>query len=179
VPVDKAATACHEAGHAVAAVTFRRSLTEVSIEPDGHSLARMDQRPRAFRVPEHDEVPTSVRRAVNADIVVAWAGPLAEERLVGSYDHVDAEHDLDRMFDQAMVVTLGHTQEALAYVEWLRWRTVRLLHEPGFWPQVEAVAAALLEHGTLSGAVVPRIMAAAARTSGRASPPSRSAGGRS
>jgi hypothetical protein len=172
MPLDDPATAHHEAGHAVAAVTFRRSLREVSIEPDGHSLGRVEQRPRPVHQPEHGEVPAWVRRTVNADIVVAWAGPLAEERLVGSYDHVHAEHDLDRMFDHAMVVTLGHTQEALAYVEWLRWRTVRLLHEPGFWPQVEAVAAALLEHRTLTGAAVDRIVAAAGRASRRAAPPS-------
>src|SRR5215217_6072247 len=133
-----AGTAHHEAGHAVAAVTFRRSLTRVSIEANEHSRARIEHRPRHVDVPVQGDVPASVRREVNADIVVAWAGPLAEERVVGSYDHTTAEHDLDRMFEQAMVVTLGYAQEALAYVEWLRWRTVRLLHEPGFWPQVEA-----------------------------------------
>jgi hypothetical protein len=172
VALDDAAAAHHEAGHAVAALTFRRSLTQVSIEADGHSIGRVDQRPQRIDVPTHGEVPAWVRRAVNADIVVAWAGPLAEERVVGSYDHVTAEHDLDRMFDQAMVVTLGHAQEALAYVEWLRWRTVRLLREPGFWPQVETVAAALVEHRTLSGPAVHRIMAATARQDRRSVPPS-------
>jgi hypothetical protein len=90
-------------------------------------------------------------------------GPLAEERVAGSYDHETAEHDLDRMFDQAMVVTLGFAQEALAYVEWLRWRTVRFLHEPGRWSQVEAVAAALLERRSLAAPDVGRAMSAAGR----------------
>jgi ATP-dependent Zn protease len=170
--LDDAATAHHEAGHAVAALTYRRSLTRVSIEADGHSLGRVDHRPQRVVVPVRGEVSASVRRAVNADIVVAWAGPLAEERVVGSYDHVTAEHDLDRMFDQAMVVTLDHAQEALAYVEWLRWRTVRLLREPGIWPQVEAVAAALLEERTLSGPAVARIMETTARRQRRPAPPS-------
>jgi hypothetical protein len=172
VPPGLAAVAHHEAGHAVVATTFRRSVRQVSIAPDGHSLGRVDQRPQHLPVPAHGEVPAWVRRAVNADIVVAWAGPLAEERLVGGYDHDTAEHDLDRMFDRAMLVTLGHTQEALAYVEWLRWRTVRLLHEPGLWPQVEAVAGALLDVGALSGSAVRRIMAAAARRQRWAAPPS-------
>jgi hypothetical protein len=99
---DEAAIAHHEAGHAVAAVTFRRSIVRVSIEPDQHSHGRLDQRPQRFDVPAHGEVPAWTRRAVNADIVVAWAGPLAEERVAGGYDHETAEHDLDRMFDQAM-----------------------------------------------------------------------------
>ena len=169
---DDSAIAHHEAGHAVAAVTFRRSVSQVSIEPDQHSLGRVDHRPQRFDVPSSGEVPAWVRRSVNAEIVVAWAGPLAEERVAGSYDHVTAEHDLDRMFDQAMVVTLGYAQEALAYVEWLRWRTIRLLREPGVWPQVEAVAAALLQERTLGAATLQRIMAAALRSSRRPAPPS-------
>jgi hypothetical protein len=39
---DEAAIAHHEAGHAVAAVTFRRSIVRVSIEPDQHSHGRLD-----------------------------------------------------------------------------------------------------------------------------------------
>jgi hypothetical protein len=71
-----------------------------------------------------------------------------------------------------MVVTLGFSQEALAYIEWLRWRTVRLLREPGLWPQVEAVATALLEYQTLDAPALRRIMATAAREQRRSAPPS-------
>ena len=160
---DEAAIAHHEAGHAVAAVTFRRSIVRVSIEPDQHGRGRLDQRPQRFDVPAHGEVPAWTRRAVNADIVVAWAGPLSEERVAGSYDHETAEHDLDRMFDAAMVVTAGFAQEALAYVEWLRWRTVRFLQEPALWSQVEAVATALVERRSLAAADVRQAMSAAGR----------------
>ncbi|MDP9343009.1 MAG: hypothetical protein M3Q23_13165 [Actinomycetota bacterium] len=42
-------------------------------------------------------------------------------------------------------------EEAGAYVEWLRQRTINLTSRPDFWPAVEAIAGALVKETTASG----------------------------
>jgi hypothetical protein len=160
---EEEATAYHEAGHSVAAITLGRSVVRVSIERDEFTLGRVEHRPRGRKLRPDVEADGRTRRAVNADIVVSWAGPLAEERFTGQFNEPGAQRDLDRSFDLALNLTVGDMDEAAAYVEWLRFRTIRLMREPNFWPQVQAVADALVKHRSLSGVLVRHIMATAAR----------------
>ncbi|MBA2625825.1 MAG: hypothetical protein H0U89_09495 [Acidimicrobiia bacterium] len=157
------ATAYHEAGHAVVAVTFWRSVVRVSIERDESTLGRVEHRPRGAAFRPDVEVDGRTRRALDVDIVIGWAGPLAEERFTGQFNEPGAQRDLDRGFDCTLYITQGDTEEAGAYLEWLRFRTLRLMREPLLWPQVEGVAAALRERRELGGIGVRRTMAEVTR----------------
>jgi hypothetical protein len=68
------------------------------------------------------------------------------------------EGDLRRAYDLVEKVS-GSDQEADAYLRWLEQRTRSLMRQPFFWPAVEAVAAALLERGSLPAKQVKDIIA--------------------
>lgn len=72
------------------------------------------------------------------------------KRVIEGGDQEDA-HDL-------VVKVSGTREEAGAYLEWLRQRTLSLLSDPAVWLAVEALTAALIERETLSAAAVRKII---------------------
>jgi hypothetical protein len=77
------------------------------------------------------------------------AGPEAEGRLTGRANSVSARLDHAFAADVALTFVQGHEEEATAYVRWLEHRTRRFVAE--LWPQIERVAALLLERKTITG----------------------------
>jgi len=159
------ATAYHEAGHAVAAFYVERAFTNISIEEDEDSFGRVIRRAPGEWFRPDAEVDGRTRRRIEQDIMIGLAGPLAEERFTGTSNDAGAGlimpegmdvgillpgSDLQRVVDLSLYVSGGGDDEASAFVEWLRQRTLSLLNQ--HWPSrsLEELAAQLLVDRTLS-----------------------------
>lgn len=182
----EAATAYHEAGHAVVGQHLGfgapKSLT---IVPTDDRLGATEWSRR--RLPKNfgagGLLSPDQRDRVERDAVTLLAGPLAEEKFTGNPNPVGAGiHELDAPVictDGAEAThsfsedgDLGKVQRRLehlndsmeataAHLAWLEQRTRDVLDNPVVWQQVEAVAEALLERGTLNAADVKAVCAEA------------------
>ena len=147
------ATAYHEAGHACVAFLLKRGVEEVSItcvpnRSEGHVRLR--------RRPKFNPRDKRSRNAVEREVIIGYAGDIAEEKFSGSpsqgsseTDFVQANNDLGWHVEECP----GHgdlcneVHEAYKHYMYACAKcTVELQ-----WPRIEALAEELLKHGTLSG----------------------------
>jgi len=170
----EAATAHHEAGHAVVGVVQRTGVTIVSIVPNhetgivGHTKNRRLE--RTF-LPEDGRDPRDVRRRLEPHILAAWAGVLAERKYDGRRHNWDgARIDLEDIAEMVHFCVKGERQER-KYGEFLRVEAEDLV--AFVWPQVEAVTAALLSHRTLRRPAILEAMRGSALPGPRALVPAR------
>ena len=131
------ATAYHEAGHGVVAYRFGHYLDILSIVPDDDGRLGFSRSEGTWIVPSKELMQSKDRQ----QIVVLYAGFAAQRRFDRNADREGSESD-DEEADQLLQFQPEGTTEAV-----LRSEAERLVHEN--WPQIEAVAAALLEYGTL------------------------------
>lgn len=160
------ATAYHEAGHAVVACALRRNLHRVTIvaDDDDDSLGACHYGIGARIQPEW-ESDTQVRRVIERDVLTSLAGMMAERRFTGRMNRQGA--DSDRM-KAAWAASYLYDGEVLdAYLRFMLLRVDSMVAVPMNWHAIEAVAAALLNNGSLSGRTTRRII----RDSGRSAPP--------
>jgi ATP-dependent Zn protease len=143
-------TAYHEAGQAVAAFALRRGFHSVSIDADADTLGRMTHRRPFARGTNLDaRSPTPAQEAAIRDrVVISLAGSVAEARMQGKLTRAiqrgastDYRHAVD------LATRAVEDDELETYLAWLDVRTRGLVEQ--WWLQVEALAAALLEHRTI------------------------------
>lgn len=128
------ATVYHEAGHAIVAAALGCPITEVAIAP--HPRLRCWHR----------------RHNPAEPAIVALAGNLAEQRAC-PWSCWDAFVDLQRALDAAEYLTPTDPLERLQiFLD----QAEAILDQ--HWPEVEAVARALLKHGRLTGEQVAGII---------------------
>lgn len=149
------ATAYHEAGHAVMLLMLGRSVTRATIRPEGDFLGQVRRRPPKVDREWHG-VDWATRRWAETTIMFALAGPEAEERLTGRRDDAGAAQDDETVVEIAEGIE-GGDETKDAYLTWLRLKVRDYVNSQLFWSQVEAVADALLERETLTGAEVRRV----------------------
>jgi ATP-dependent Zn protease len=141
-----AATAYHEAGHAVAAWWFCLKYKHVTIRPNADSLGHMlHSVPNWFR----PDIESSDRVFLRAQrhIITSFAGQLAEAKLRGRPPRFGMESDNQNAVDMAFRFC-GSRETTEAYLRYC-WLMARdLVNER--WPQIEALAAALMERETLN-----------------------------
>jgi hypothetical protein len=135
-------------------------VRRVSILPDGETLGHVQHvrsRWLANRLNEGDWSPRTEVRCYE-EIMTLMAGSRAERRFTGRTNHRGAGLDANPMtvrgsdYDQIsdLVLRLAEDQTLqLALTRWLQRRTDLALTTR--WREVEAVAAALVERGTLDG----------------------------
>lgn len=152
------ALAIHEAGHAVAAWSFGKTVSEVSIActEGSFGVCRQDtwgpdivsslgeQLRRGF-------VDGPVRWHVDVNIMIALAGGMSVIRLLGlSLEDSGYEVDYDYAVFVAKTIS-NEEQEAVYYLKWLSCRTTNLFRRPGFSASVERVADVLVATSTVNG----------------------------
>ncbi len=165
----EAATAYHEAGHAVVGLWegVPTSLLSVSIVPDreaqtlGHTVRGMyprvpdikvgeDGKPHRFYRefnPEFDDRQL-VGRRLRPEIVKLFAGPLAEKRFTGRHSWVGAKRDRQAATDLIDHI-VGSERQAQKYLAFL-WAVAEdavALH----WLEIDALAQELLARKTMTG----------------------------
>jgi ATP-dependent Zn protease len=147
--LDNKTVAYHEAGHAVAGHALEVALSSATIIPSEDASGKV--RHNALRgVDLGYDNSDRARRQAERLIMMALAGPIAQKkhnptsrlRWHGEHDFKVASEIAERVCSSA--------EEAAAFLRWLKVRTKNLVHTPLRWFQIEHVAAALQQHGTLS-----------------------------
>jgi ATP-dependent Zn protease len=144
--MSKASTAFHEAGHAVAARELGLAVRYATIVPEPGSLGHiryyewpLTQQPDVRWTP-------AVRIRCENSIIVALAGPTAEQRHTDRWDHVGASGDYEAAADMALRVCVT-SESSDAYMAWLGIRTNELIDQQ--WASIHAVATALLKRSRI------------------------------
>jgi ATP-dependent Zn protease len=153
-------TAYHEAGHAVAALTLRMTVTIVTIRDDPRAMERGSvtlARSVIDRLTQEDY--TGGTRWRSAYAVQNAAGVMAETlrakarpATLAELQHSGNRGDYNSMVEAARNVA-GDARVALFIVRVMR-RAERIVRR--HWPSVECIAALLQERETLSGREVAR-----------------------
>src|SRR5919109_4445752 len=151
-------TAYHEAGHATAAwLWFEHPFEWITVVPDGDLLGNThfghhEWCRRCQTLPPYEEM----ERLLERDVMVGWAGPIAERLYRGSTLAQERRRCLDVFEDREFTKHIELAERLRLNdinhdFEVLRQRTLDRIEESwSFWPTVERLAAALLEHRTLT-----------------------------
>lgn len=134
------ATAYHEAGHAVVALALDRPVHKVSILPSRDKLGWCEYKKGVIR-PSEDWL--------EREVLIALAGMAAEARHTGTYAREEAGRDLK--FARSLLVSRAGDRRADRLERRLLSKVEAMLGDDELWAAVEAVAAALLENGEISG----------------------------
>jgi ATP-dependent Zn protease len=143
--VNRAATAHHEAGHAVVSKWNRIAVREVTITEDDEALGHTRAWPIGDWFSPDVVIDTRTKRRIEHAIMVLLAGQAAQERFDGSTE--GAESDSDMAVTLAMYAT-GSAEQCTKYIERLQFRTDDLVRQ--LWRAIEHVAAVLLDEERLS-----------------------------
>lgn len=162
------AIAYHEAGHACHGALLKLHAGRVSIIPNsagedgrfyyGHAV--FDPFPAWAR--RGSASPGRVQLLVQRHIGMLLAGEIAETHYAGDAEggRARAQSDRERVYDLAGLVCRS-SEEMDVYIAWLTVRTRRTVTGEISWLVIEAVATALLHHGTLSARAIRRTIAGA------------------
>lgn len=135
------ATAYHEAGHAVMALVLGRPIQKVTVAPNQNYLGACQMQKGRFK-------PT--RDWLEDEILILFAGMVAESQVTGQYCHLSAAQDLRGIRRYVLMRTGGDRQ-----VERLERRLLdkaeHLLADLATWKAVESIAEELLKNETISG----------------------------
>jgi hypothetical protein len=152
--------AYHEAGHAVIARDEGIGLREVTIVRGVGYSGRVlhDRMLKGVRL-DFDASSAKSRHRAEKLVRICLAGPLAQRKFHWrSYRPWHAETDHKQAVD--ILLYLAEPEEELpVYFKLLEIQTRQRLENELTWRTVRAVAAALLEHGTLTGAGVSSVIA--------------------
>lgn len=149
--MNRKATAFHEAGHAVAAFYSGLPVHKATIVFDREhaTLGHVRHHNPLHRAPELDiyEMTPNVKDRMERLVVVCLAGAIAERRHAGRASRAGASEDHHQAAGLALHLAGGSGDGATLLLRYLDWRAHNLVKAR--WPEIEAVAAALLEHKTL------------------------------
>lgn len=150
--VNRMTAALHEAGHAVAAIKLGISFDFVTVVPDDISVAHVHGLSQS--VPDYASHPDTKDEPKSLAfwerwLVVTMAGPAAHKKR-HPYAHPwgYAFSDRGELFRLTRDIHRGSEDVRHAYEGYIRARAKELVERE--WPSIEAVAAALVERGTLS-----------------------------
>ena len=139
-PYGDAATAYHEAGHAVAALALGRLVHRVSILPTRDMLGWCSFQKGVTR-PTDDWL--------EREILIALAGMAAEAQHTGTYDRASADRDL--RFARKLALQRASERSLDRFERRMVAKTENLLSDDECWRAVELIAAEVLKCGEISG----------------------------
>lgn len=136
----EAATAYHEAGHAVVAMMLDRPIRFVSVLPRREYLGLCGFGKAVFR-PSKDWL--------EQEILIALAGMAAEARHTGEYCRASAERDLRSV--RRLAIQRAGERQAERLERRLLAKVENLMSGDEAWQAVELIVAELLQRGEISG----------------------------
>lgn len=143
-------TAFHEAGHAAAHMVLARPFRWVTIVPTEGTVGHLrDRKPTRRTIQAIEDGSIAAEHRMRHDIVILWAGPLAERRFRGRWDHRGAAGDYGMIADRILAMGFsGSDKCSRAFGSYLRYWSENLVDRE--WKVIEALAEALLERSTLT-----------------------------
>lgn len=141
-PFDEA-TAYHEAGHAVIALSVGRPVHRVSVLPNRERLGVCEFRKAVFR-------PT--KDWIEEEILISLGGIAAEARRTGNYAWEGAGRDL--RYVRRLAIQRAGERQAERLERRMLAKAENLLADEELWRAVELIAAELVRLGSVSGRAV-------------------------
>ena len=136
-----AATAYHEAGHAVIALSLGRSIEKLSIVRNSIRLGAVQLgKGRNGRKQDYFEI----------EALILLGGLVSEARYTGEYNWGGAQQDL-RALRRLSLARIDTEQKAERLERRLLGKTSHHLDQPGHWEAVESVASELIKSKMMSG----------------------------
>jgi hypothetical protein len=135
------ATAYHEAGHAVIALSLGRAVQRVTVIPNQRYLGACHLQKSRFK-PSKDWL--------EDEILILLAGMVAESRVTGNLCSIGATQDL-RGVRRLALMRAGGDRQVERLERRLLDKTEYLVNDDGHWLAIEAIAKELLIHQTISG----------------------------
>ncbi|WP_052315628.1 hypothetical protein [Singulisphaera acidiphila] len=159
-------TAYHEAGHAVAATMLKRAICELSIVPTEDSLGHIlkTKPPDGFRPDINGDNRTLAW--IEREVLIGLAGPAAEAKHVGRYDHRGARGDY-KMAANLASHHHGFGKVLEKYLDYMVARAEDFVAAPHHWVQIEDLAAAILVHKVMKPKAIREVCRAAMNDSPR------------
>jgi hypothetical protein len=156
--------ALHESAHAVVALAHKIGVRDVTIVPTRLDLGQMRPMPKSARILNRlGEGPpsSSDREHVEGIIILSLASVFAEMRVYGAeVCSASTLHDENNALDLALCLGDESADEETIYCD-LQCRASIAVEK--WWPQIEAVADALLEQRTLTGKDISDLIAGVGR----------------
>ena len=160
---DEKALAYHEAGHAIIALHFDFSFTEVSILESSQSLGRVVL--NKFSLPVDCETNDDTRAMLDKFIQVILAGGIAESKFTGKKSKLDTD-DLRKCYElteqywgriQNVQQTYFEFMKALTASMFVSLNAREQKINSRLWKKVERIAKNLLKHKTINFEDVEKI----------------------
>ena len=148
------ATAYHEAGHAVMAVSLGRPIEKVTIKPSKSQIGAMTSGLRlgTCKIQKGRSKPT--KDWLEDEVMILYAGMVAESGFTKQYCQISAAQDL-RQVRRLLQQTRAKTERQLERLEQrLLDKTEHALSDKAHLSAIEMVAKELLEKKTISGRAV-------------------------
>lgn len=154
------ATAWHEAGHAVMAVSLGRPIEKVTISPA--QVQTGGSRLGACKIQKGRTKPSSDQ--LEDEVLILLAGMVAESRFTGRYCTAGAAQDL-RNVERLLSTRARNERHLERLVRRMLDKAEHLLGEQGHAEAVESIAQELLRKVTISGRAVRHLFEQAVRRS--------------
>ncbi len=143
------ATAYHEAGHAVVAVSLGRTIHKVTINAANLQFGGI----RLGAVKFDKGRAKASKDAVEDEVLILFAGMVAEARFTGKYCPAGAQEDLVSV-RRLLGNRAGNERQFERLERRLLKKTEHLLHDEAHVAAIESIAVELLEKRTISGRTV-------------------------
>jgi ATP-dependent Zn protease len=155
--VKLAATAYHEAGHAVMMLHLGVRFRTVTIVPEEDSLGHvLKHKVRNFR--PDIEMNARTLFSIDQQIMCSLAGPAAEARFAGRYNRRGAKWDHDNAAKLVDYLAGEGAGEYALYLRLYKLRAKNMVNSLHFWKQVQSVAQSLLNRQTMTGEEVRELL---------------------
>lgn len=143
------ATAFHEAGHAVMAMSVGRQVGKVTIRPGKSQLG--DQRLGSCEIKKGQG--KGSKDALDEQVLILFAGMVAEARFTGQYCRQGAAQDLNAI--RRMLSQRARSEKQLERLQnRMLDRAENIMDEKGNAKAIELIARELIEKQTISGRAV-------------------------
>lgn len=146
---DRIATAYHEAGHAVMAISLGRNIQKATIAPA--QITANSRRLGAVKFQKGRS--KSSNDLLEDEVLILFAGMVAQSHVTGNYCHRGAASDLRAV--QRLLETRANTEKQFEKLHRrMLEKTEYLLSDDVHRPAIQAVAQALLQQESISGRLV-------------------------